>query len=100
MLRSIVYDHGIHVMSAYPHKHDNAAPIYKKKGLHYVTHADLIDNGYEYLEDFSIIYINGEFWELQAHVPKVNAWWIERVPTEGVIDELPPQAEEEAAESA
>lgn len=77
-------------MSTYPHKHDNSAPIYKdKNGQMWVSHADLLANEYEYMEDFSIVYLNGKFYELQGYLPKVNAWWIEPVPIEGVIVDAP-----------
>lgn len=78
-------------MSAYPHKHDNAAPIFKKKGRYYVSHADLLANEYANIEDFDIVYLNGVFYELQGYIQPANAWWIEPVEIEGVIDDAPPQ---------
>lgn len=88
-------------MSAYPHKHDNAAPVYKdKRGKYWVSHADLLANEYECLEDFSIVYLNGNFYELQGYVPKVNAWWIEPIEVEGVIHDTPPETETESTQAA
>lgn len=84
-------------MGMYPHKHDNAAPVYLKDGKHYVSHADLLAMEYGFLEDFSIVYVNGKFWELQGYIEKPNAWWIEPVETEGVVANAPP---EEAGKSA
>jgi hypothetical protein len=79
-------------MAIYPHKHDNAAPIYEDKdGKYWVSHADLLANEYEFLEDFSIVYMNGKFWELQAYVEKPNAWWIEQVT--GEAPDVPPEVE-------
>jgi hypothetical protein len=91
-------------MSVYPHKHDNAAPIYKDKdGRMWVSHADILANEYEYMEDFSIVYLNGRFYELQAYVQKANAWWIEPVSAEDhnevkgeAVSDGPTSAEEEA----
>lgn len=82
-------------MSIYPHKHDNAAPVYRDKdGTYWVSHADLLALEYEFLEDFSIVYMNGKFWELQGYAEKPNAWWIERV--EGRLDDIPETKETEA----
>jgi hypothetical protein len=85
-------------MSIYPHKHDNAAPVYHKDGKYWVSHADLLANEYECLEDFSIVYLNGRFYELQAHVPKANAWWIEPIEIGGDVD-APEEAESPQADS-
>ena len=86
-------------MSVYPHKHDNAAPVYKDKhGKLWVSHADLLANEYEYMEDFSIVYLNGKFYELQGYVQKANAWWIEPVDSEGVMD-APPEEETESPQA-
>lgn len=71
-------------MGSYPHRHNNAAPIYELDGKLWVTHADLLDNEYESLEDFSIVYLNGKFYELQGYVNKPDAWWIEEVETDNV----------------
>lgn len=84
-------------MSVYPHKHDNAAPIYEKDGKYWVSHADLLALEYEFLEDFSIVYVNGKFYELQGYVPKPNAWWIEPIATEGVMSDILPEASTESS---
>lgn len=76
-------------MSIYPHKHDNQAEIYADSDdRHWVSHAELLENEYESLEDFSIVYLNGKFWELQGYVEKANAWWIEEV--DGEAPDAPP----------
>ena len=83
-------------MAIYPHKHNNAAPVYEDKdGKYWVSHADLLANEYECLEDFSVVYLNGKFWELQGYAEKPNAWWIEQV--EGVAPDAPPETEAESA---
>lgn len=81
-------------MSIYPHKHDNAARIYRDKdGRLWVTHTELLQNGYRNLEDFDIIYLNGRFYELQSHVKKPDAWWIEEVEVGDAValPETPPE---------
>lgn len=83
-------------MAIYPHKHDNAAPIYEDKdGKYWVSHADLLANEYECLEDFSVVYLNGKFFELQGYAEKPNAWWIEPVTEE--VPDAPPETEAESA---
>lgn len=66
-------------MSVYPHRHDSKAQIYTKGDNLFVSHAELLENGYEALEDFDIVYLNGTFYELQGYVEKPDAWWIEAV---------------------
>lgn len=69
--------------------------IMRHEGKLWVTHQSLINEGYRYLEDFGIVKIDGEFYELQGHVGKEQgliaggAWWIEPVPVEGAFDKLP-----------
>lgn len=85
-------------MAIYPHKHDNAAPVYEDKdGKYWVSHADLLANEYECLEDFSIVYLNGKFWELQGYAEKPNAWWIEQV--EGVAPDAPQEEEAKSSQA-
>ena len=72
-----------------PHRHDNAAPIYKKDGKLWVSHADLLANEYTHIEDFAIVYLNGKFYELQGYVQKPNAWWVEQVT--GEAPDAPPE---------
>lgn len=66
-------------MSIYPHKADAVAQVYESEGLNWVTHQDLLDAGYLALEDFSIVFLNNVFYELQGYAEKPNAWWIEEV---------------------
>lgn len=66
-----------------PHNADNEARLYEDKHGHlWVTHQELLDCEYRGLEDFDIVYLNGKFYELQAHIKEADAWWIEEVPTE------------------
>ena len=83
-------------MSIYPHKHDNAARIYRGKDRLWVAHIELLQNGYRNLEDFDIVYLNGKFYELQGYAEKPDAWWLEEVDVNG-LPETPP--EPEASES-
>lgn len=78
-------------MSTYPHQYDNAARIYRDlQDRLWVTHTDLLENGYQAIEDFDIVYLNGNFYELQAYMEKPDAWWIEEVPTGEEIREDTP----------
>jgi len=66
-----------------PHDADNEARIYEdKRGMLWVTHAELLECGYRGLEDFDIVYLNGTFYELQGHIKESDSWWIEEVSTE------------------
>lgn len=70
-------------MSNYPHQFDNSARLYRdEQDRLWVTHTELLENGYQYIEDFDIVYLNGTFYELQAYMEKPDAWWIEAIPTE------------------
>lgn len=72
----------------YPHDADNTARLYEdKKGNLWVTHEDLLKCGYRLIDDFDIVYLNGKFYELQAHIRKANAWWIEEIIAEGAAPE-------------
>lgn len=67
----------------YPHDADNKAVIYVDDGgREWVTHEDLLQCGYRAIEDFDVVYLNKRFYELQAHIRRPNAWWIEEVDTE------------------
>lgn len=78
-------------MSIYPHRHDAKARVYTDANdLTWVTHADLLANEYEALEDFGIVYLNGKFYELQGYAEEPGAWWIEEVPMEDSDGETPP----------
>lgn len=69
-------------MSIYPHRHDAKARVYTDaQGIKWVTHAELLENEYESLEDFTIVYLNGKFYELQGFSNAAEAWWIEEVET-------------------
>lgn len=65
---------------AYPHDADNVAPIYEDENSRlWVTHEDLLACGYVLIEDFDPVYLNGKWYELQAHMRKPNAWWVEEI---------------------
>lgn len=66
-------------MTTYPHRHDAEAQLFEKDGLLWVTHQDLLDAGYSALEDFSIVYLNGVFYELQGYAESPRSWWVEEV---------------------
>ena len=66
-----------------PHNADNMARIYEdKNGRLWVTHQELLECEYIHLEDFDVIYLNGRFYEIQAHNRESNSWWIEEIKTE------------------
>ena len=64
-------------MSVYAHNVDAIARIYDSEGRLWVTHTELLEAGYENLEDFTIVYLNGEFYELQGYASTPDAWWLE-----------------------
>lgn len=67
----------------YIHDADNHAKLYEDAGGRmWVTHEDLLVCGYRALADFDVVFLNGKFYELQAHMHKPNAWWIEEVSIE------------------
>lgn len=62
------------------HNPEARARIYEDaNGRLWVTHDELLLAGYGWLEDFSIVFINGKFYELQAYIRSARAWWIEEV---------------------
>lgn len=64
----------------YPHDVDNHAVIYEDEGGRlWVTHEDLLQCGYRAISDFDVVYLNGKFYELQAHINRANSWWVEEV---------------------
>lgn len=77
--------------SPYPHRHDNEAPIYRDaRGLLWVTHTDLLGNGYRSVTEDMILYINGKFFEAQGFSEGAGAWLIEEVQVDGAADSLEP----------
>jgi hypothetical protein len=66
----------------YPHDADNEARIYEKDGQLWVTHEELLKCGYINLADFDVVFLNEKFYELQAHIRRPNAWWIEEIDAE------------------
>lgn len=80
----------------YPHDHDNKARIYvNEAGMCWVTHEELLECGYRGLSSFDVVYLNGKFWELQGHIHKAKAWWIEEVE----LGEAPETPDEQAPET-
>lgn len=76
--------------SIYPHRHDAKARVYTdSNGLTWVSHAELLANEYESLEDFMIVYLNEKFYELQGYAEEPGAWWIEEVSTEEANGKTP-----------
>ncbi len=77
--------------SIYPHRHDNEAPVYRDSGGRlWVTHADLLANGYRAVTEDTILYINHTFYEAQGFAEPAGAWLIEEVTMEGAADSLEP----------
>lgn len=77
--------------SVYPHRHDNEAPIYRDSGERlWVTHADLLANGYRSVTEDTVLYINGRFFEAQGYADAAGAWLIEEVKVDGAANSLEP----------
>lgn len=74
----------------YPHPPDARVDVREQEGREWIVHQDLIDAGYEYLESFSIVFVNKTFYELQGHTGAsfrllgqhypTGVWWVEEVP--------------------
>lgn len=80
--------------SIYPHRYDAHAPIYRDSGGRlWVTHQDLIYNGYPRPDDFMVVWLNNAFFELQGFLKSAQAWWIEKIDVERAFDDLPVVAE-------
>lgn len=45
----------------------------------FIPHQELLDLGYESLEDFAIVRCNGRFFELQGYNGPIEAWWVEEI---------------------
>lgn len=56
-------------------------PISGSKALFFIPHHELLEMGYEGLEDFMIVRCNGRFFELQGYNPTIEAWWVEEIAT-------------------
>jgi len=75
-----------------PYIADAEVSLFQHAGKHWVPHNDLIAAGYLYLESFTIIKIEGRFYELQGHVGKTarnfpgGAWLIEEIHPEDEIE--------------
>ena len=77
--------------SIIPHRHDNQARIYKdSEGRLWVTHAELLDNGYRFIDDSTIVFLNGKFYECVVYVDKAGSWWIKEIVVDGAADHLEP----------
>lgn len=66
----------------------------------WIAHAALTKAGYRHLEDFSVVKIQGKFYELQAHIGRATlthgieegAWWIEEInPATYTVPEFIPE---------
>lgn len=75
----------------YPHRYDNQARIYRdSEGRLWVTHAELLENGYRFIDDTTILYLNEEFYETLAFIEKAGAWYIRHIQVDGAADNLEP----------
>lgn len=71
----------------HPHNVDNRARIYEDaQGRLWVTHEELLLCDYRNICDFDVVYLNGRFYELQAHSRKGECWWIEEVPADSEVE--------------
>lgn len=72
-----------------PHPADGNVQVYDVAGRQFIPHHELIDEGYSHLESFSIVFVNGTFYELQGHSRRTylllgerhpeGVWWVEEV---------------------
>lgn len=77
--------------SIFPHRADNAANVYRDRGNRlWITHADLLANGYQSVTEDTILYINGKFYEAQGYAETPASWLIEEVIVDGAADSLEP----------
>lgn len=49
----------------------------------FIAHADLIKVGYQNLEDFDVVRVNGDYYELQGYLEGTGVWWVEEIPLDG-----------------
>jgi len=54
----------------------------------FVRHQDLLDLGYENLEDFDVVTINGAKYELQGYLSEAECWWVEEIVEADEINKL------------
>jgi len=75
-----------------PYILDAEVSLFQYAGKLWVPHNDLIAAGYRYLESFTIVKIEGRFYELQGHAGKTarnfpgGAWLIEEIHPEDEIE--------------
>lgn len=78
-------------VSVYPHRADNEATIYRDSGDRlWVTHADLLKNGYRAVTEDSILYLNEKFYECQTYSNRAGSWLIEEVLVDDAAESLEP----------
>jgi hypothetical protein len=76
---------------ALPHPPDLSISLHIAEGRMWVPHDVLIDAGYRFLEDGSIVFINNRFYELIGHSQTRKMWWIEEFLVDGVFDDITPE---------
>jgi hypothetical protein len=82
---------GIDPASSIPHPPDGRCQVYNHQGRMWFKHDDLIHIGYKFLEDGSIVWVNGQFYELLLYWPVEKCWLIKELPTEGVFADAAPE---------
>lgn len=54
----------------------------------FVSHDDLLAQGYTHLEDFDVVQLNGTSYELQGYLGASNCWWIEEIVEADEVERL------------
>lgn len=76
---------------AVQHPPDVQLPLHIRDGRLWISHAGLIDAGYRYLEDGSIVFVGGRFYELAGYWEAQGLWWVEEIVTDGCFGEVTPE---------
>jgi hypothetical protein len=76
--------------SVYFHPHDALCRVSFRSTRLWIAHADLLAVGYYALEDGSIVFVNGRFYELEGFDRLNKEWWVDEIETEGAADNLHP----------
>jgi len=79
------------VAFALPHPPDLSIALHIADGRMWVPHDVLIDAGYSYLEDGSIVFVNNRFYELIGYSQSRKMWWVEELVVDGAFDDITPE---------
>jgi hypothetical protein len=86
--------------SPYPHRADSQAKIYRDVNDRlWVTHAELLENGYKFVDDETVVFLNEKFYECMAFVEVSGGWWIREIVIDGAAESLEPSMFDSAPEA-